>query len=158
MWGRDKYSILMQPSLFIIVLFYFTHLSYPSHLPLSLYKRSCILHTKITKEKKRKKESYSYSLIVQSKPQIGSFFLHFSAFSPGFSSPAVPAIVQHHFHSYSQCFTQGFIQFQPFPIQIHPPHHFSALCPYLVIFLPASHCLLTLSFPDTIPRFHQLSQ
>ena len=80
MWGRDKYSILMQPSLFIIVLFYFTHLSYPSHLPLSLYKRSCILHTKITKEKKRKKESYSYSLIVQSKPQIGSFFCIFQHF------------------------------------------------------------------------------
>ena len=142
--------IFIQPSVFIIVLFYFTHLSYSFYLPLPLYKLSCI---HIQNSKSYKKESYNYSPLSSVLASDRLFYSHFSTFSLGFLSPAVPEITQHYFHLHSRRFTKGFIQFHLFPVQIHPSHHFSVLCSYLVIFPPASHQFPTQLLPDMIPRF-----
>ena len=139
--------IFIQPSVFIIVLHTFpTLLTYP--FP---YLNPPVFTYKNNKSYKKERHSYSPLSSVSASDRLSS--LHFSVFSLGFLFPAVPAIIQHYSHLYSQQFTKCFILFHLFPVQIHPPHHFSVLCPYLVIFPPALHCLPTPSSPDTITRF-----
>ena len=75
--------IFIQPSVFIIVLFYFTHLSYPSYLPLPLYKPSYIYIQKWKITQERKLQLFLLSSVLASDRLSYS---HFSAFSLSFSS------------------------------------------------------------------------